>query len=83
MALREQVPKPLRGPVGFASLTVMLFGVVFGYVLTVTGITLYFGLQPFPEGAVTATESLIVTAVGLAVVGVGYAGWRGFNYFAY
>ncbi|WP_158057449.1 hypothetical protein [Halorussus halophilus] len=83
MALREQIPKPLRGPVGFMSLFVMLAGVVIGYVLTVTGITLYFGLQPFPEGAVSSTEALTVMVVGFAVIGVGYAGWRGFNYFAY
>lgn len=83
MALREQVPKPLRGPAGFASLAVMLFGIVIGYILTTVGITLYFGLHPIEEGAITAVESLSVTAVGVVLTIVGYFGWRGFNYFAY
>ncbi|WP_128478054.1 hypothetical protein [Halorussus pelagicus] len=83
MAIREQVPKPLRGPAGFASLAVMLLGVVIGYILITTGITLYFNLDPIEQGAVTSFEALAVTGVGVGTLAVGYLGWRGFNYFAY
>lgn len=83
MAIREQVPKSLREPVGFASLVVMLFGVVVGYVLVTTGVTLFFGLQPFEKSAVSTGEAVAVTVIGLASVVVGYGGWRGFTYFAY
>lgn len=83
MALREQVPKPLRGPVGFASLAVMLFGVVVGYILVTVGITLYFDLHPIQQGSISTTEALSVTGLGIATLVVGYLGWRGFTYFAY
>jgi uncharacterized membrane protein len=83
MTLREQVPKPLRGPVGFASLGIMLLGVTVGYILTSVGITLYFDLHPIEQGAVSAGEGIAVTAIGLVTLVVGYLGWRGFNYFAY
>lgn len=83
MAIRERVPKPLRGPAGFASLVVMVFGVVVGYVLVTTGLTLYFDLHPIQQGAISDFEGIAVTAVGVAALVAGYAGWRGFNYFAY
>lgn len=83
MAIREQVPKSLRGPAGFASLVVMVFGIVVGYVLVTTGITLYLDLHPIQQGAISDFEGIAVTAVGVAALVVGYAGWRGFNYFAY
>lgn len=83
MALREQVPKPLRGPIGFASLAVMLFGVVVGYILITVGITLHFNLQPIEQGAINSTEAVSVTAIGIVTFIVGYIGWRGFTYFAY
>ncbi|NEU56719.1 hypothetical protein [Halorussus sp. MSC15.2] len=83
MAIREQVPKPLRGPAGFASLAVMLLGIVVGYILTMVGITLYLGLDPIQQGAVSSVEAIGVTAVGIGAFVAGYLGWRGFNYFAY
>lgn len=83
MAIREHVPKPLRGPVGFASLVVMLLGVVVGYILFTVGLTLYFDLHPIEEGAVSTTEGITVAAIGAAAMAVGYLGWRGFTYFAY
>lgn len=83
MTLREQVPKPLRGPVGFASLGIMLIGVTIGYILTSVGLTLYLDLHPIEKGAVSTTEGIVVTAIGAVLLGVGYLGWRGFTYFAY
>lgn len=77
------MPKPLRGPAGFASLTIMLLGVVVGYILVTVGITLFFGLHPIEQGAISQGESIAVTLVGVAAAVVGYLGWRGFNYFAY
>lgn len=83
MALREQVPKPLRGPVGFASLAVMLAGIVVGYILVTVGLTLYFGLHPIEQGAISNMEGISVTLIGVVALIAGYVGWRGFNYFAY
>ncbi|WP_135826942.1 hypothetical protein [Halorussus ruber] len=83
MAIREQVPKPLRGPAGFTSLAVMLLGIVVGYILITTGVTLFFDLHPIEQGAISNTEALSVTAVGIVSLVVGYLGWKGFTYFAY
>lgn len=83
MAIRERVPKPLRGPAGFASLVVMILGVVVGYVLVTTGITLFFDLHPIRQGAISDFEGIAVTVVGLVSLAVGYGGWRGFTYFSY
>lgn len=81
-ALRERVPKPLRGPVSIASLGLGMIGITGGYILTIFGITLYYDLNGFGD-AITATESVIVIGLGLAVLVIGYLGWRGFMYFAY
>lgn len=83
MAIREQVPKSLRGPIGFGSLLIMLLGIVVGYILFTTGLTLFFDLHPIEQGAVSKTEAISVTGIGLASLVAGYVGWRGFNYFAY
>lgn len=83
MALREQVPKSLRGPVGFASLAVMLVGLTVGYILTTTGIVLYTGLHPIEQGSVSSGEGIAVTVIGVVILVIGYMGWRGFTYFAY
>lgn len=83
MAVQDHVPKALRGPIGFASLAIMLFGIIIGYILFTVGITLYFDMTPIESSAVSTFEALSVTGIGLASVVVGYLGWRGFNYFAY
>ena len=83
MAIREQVPKPLRGPAGFTSLAVMLFGIVVGYILITVGVTLFFGLHPIEQGAISNGESIAVTGVGVVSLVIGYLGWKGFTYFAY
>lgn len=83
MTLREQVPKPLRLPVGFASLAVMIIGVAVGYILMMLGLTLYFNLNGLEEGAITQMESIQVMATGVGATVLGYLGWRGFNYFSY
>lgn len=82
MALRERVPKPLRGPLGFGSIAVMILGLIVGYIFTLVGITLFFGMGD-PAEALSATESLTISAVGIVFVTVGILGWKGFNYFAY
>jgi hypothetical protein len=82
MSIRERVPKPLRGPVGVASLGVMLLGVAVGYIVTMLGITLYFDLNGLDE-QITSVEALQVTAVGVVALFVGWLGWRGFTYFSY
>ncbi|GAA5041217.1 hypothetical protein ACFFQF_01645 [Haladaptatus pallidirubidus] len=83
MALKNSVPRPLRGPVGLLSITVALLGVIIGYIYVLFGISLYFKLIPQMESTMSTGESLIVLATGVAFIGLGYAGWRGFNYFAY
>lgn len=82
MALKDAVPKSLRGPIGFGSLGVMILGLVVGYIFTLVGITLYFEMGD-PAEALSAVESLAVSGVGLVCFGVGYLGWKSFNYFAY
>ncbi|MFC7080631.1 hypothetical protein [Halorussus caseinilyticus] len=64
-------------------MAVMLLGIVVGYILTTVGLTLYFGLDPIEQGAVSTVESISVIAIGVGTFGLGYLGWRGFNYFAY
>lgn len=80
--IRERVPQSLRGPVSIASMGLGMFGITIGYILTLLGITLYFDLNGLGD-AITTTESIVVTVIGLAALVVGYLGWRGFMYFAY
>ncbi len=80
--LRERVPEPLEMPVGLAGVAVGILGIGVGYILTLMGLVLFFGLHGVAED-LTTIESLTVTAVGLVVVGIGLAGWRAFMYFAY
>ncbi|WP_137287133.1 hypothetical protein [Halorussus salinisoli] len=82
MALKDHVPKPLRGPIGFGSIGVMILGLVVGYIFVTVGLTLYFGMGD-PAEALSGLESLAISGVGLACLGVGYLGWKGFTYFAY
>ena len=82
MALKDNVPKQLRGPIGFGSLGVMVLGLVFGYVFVMSGVTLYFGSGK-PAESLSGIESLTIAAAGVGFLVVGYAGWKGFNYFAY
>lgn len=80
MAVKDRVPKQLRAPVGFASIAVMILGLVVGYIFTMLGVMLYFDLE---LEVVTKGESLVVLATGIAMFAVAYGGWKGFNYFAY
>lgn len=82
MALKDNVPKSLRGPLGFGSIGVMILGLVVGYIFFFVGLTLYFGMGD-PAEALSGVESLTISAFGLACVLVGYLGWKGFTYFAY
>lgn len=82
MTLKDQVPNRLRGPVGFGSLGVMILGLVVGYIFTLVGITLYFGMGD-PAEALSAVESLLISVVGVLCIAVGWLGWKSFNYFAY
>ncbi|WP_049970840.1 hypothetical protein [Haladaptatus cibarius] len=83
MALKNSVPRSLRGPVGLLSIMVALLGIIVGYIYVLFGISLYFKLIPQMESTMSTGESLIVLVTGIAFFGLGYAGWRGFNYFAY
>lgn len=82
MALKDHVPKPLRGPIGFGSLGVMILGLVVGYIFTAVGITLYFGMGD-PAEALSTFESIIIALIGVTCIVLGYLGWKSFNYFAY
>lgn len=83
MAVKERIPKAMRMPAGFASLGLMIVGVIIGYILFMLGGTLYFGLAGLEEGVITAADSILVSSVGLVSLGIGYLGWKGFNNFAY
>ncbi|MGA9400932.1 hypothetical protein [Haladaptatus sp.] len=83
MALKTSVPKPLRGPIGLLSIIIALLGIVIGYIYLLFGLSLYFNLIPQMADTMTGGESLVVIVTGVALFVVGYAGWRGFNYFAY
>ncbi len=83
MALKTSVPKSLRGPIGLLSIVVALLGVVIGYIYFLFGLSLYFKLIPQMTDTMTSGESFVVIATGIVLFVVGYAGWRGFNYFAY
>lgn len=80
--IRERVPQSLRGPVSIVALGIGMVGITVGFIITVLGVTLYYDLNGLGE-AITTTESLVVVAVGLLGLFVGYLGWRGFMYFAY
>lgn len=80
--LRELVPQSLRGPVSIASLGVGMLGITIGYILTIFGVTLYYDLNGFGPD-ITSTESIVVMVIGVAILVMGYLGWRGFMYFAY
>ncbi|WP_423745271.1 hypothetical protein V5735_04520 (plasmid) [Haladaptatus sp. SPP-AMP-3] len=83
MALKTSVPKSLRGPIGLLSIIVALLGAVIGYIFLLFGVSLYFQLVPQMNDTMTQSESLVVIVTGIVVFAVGYAGWRGFHYFAY
>lgn len=84
MALKNKVPKTLRGPIGFGSLGVMILGLVVGYIFTVAGLTIYFGLGSGPADVLNGSiDALLISAVGLVCIAVGFLGWKSFNYFAY
>lgn len=80
--LKEQVPKPLRTPVGVLSYAVGLLGVVVGYILVLLGTTLYFDLHGLGE-QISDLEALTVLALGVGALLVGYFGVKGFMYFSY
>jgi len=81
MSVSNRVPDTLKGPLGAASLGVMLVGLVVGYIFTMLGITLVLGLNGI-EG-ISDMEALIVVGTGLACIVAGYLGWKGFMGFAY
>lgn len=81
MSVSNRVPDTLKGPLGVASLGVMILGLVVGYIFTMLGITLVLNLNGI-EG-ISDMEALTVTATGVACIVVGYLGWKGFMGFAY
>jgi hypothetical protein len=83
MALKTSVPKSLRGPIGLLSIIIALLGAAIGYIFLLFGLSLYFKLVPQMNQTMTQSESIVVIVTGIVVIAVGYAGWRGFHYFAY
>ncbi|QZX99656.1 hypothetical protein [Halobaculum rubrum] len=81
MSVTNRVPDAAKGPLGVASLGVMIVGLVLGYIFMMLGVTLYFNLNGIQE--ISSIESLIVLATGVVCFVAGYAGWRGFMGFAY
>ncbi|WP_284014282.1 hypothetical protein [Halobaculum litoreum] len=81
MSVRTRIPESVKGPLGVVSLAVMILGLVVGYIFTMIGVTLYFGLNGI-EGISTG-ESVLVVATGLVCLVAGYFGWKGFIGFAY
>ncbi|SHG97812.1 hypothetical protein [Halobaculum gomorrense] len=81
MSVSNRVPEGLKGPLGLASLCVMILGLVLGYIFTMIGVTLFFDLNGLQ--GLSNSESVVVLVTGLVCIVVGYAGWRGFMGFAY
>lgn len=79
-ALKESLPPAARGPVGVGSLVVGIFGFTVGYILFVLGIMLAYDLAP---QEVSTLDGLLVLVLGAALIGLGYAGLKGFMYFSY
>lgn len=82
MTLKNRVPPRLTGPIGLGSILVMIGGLTVGYILTILGITLYFG-HGIAAPELVWWESLTISAIGLVLIAVGYYGWKGFTYFSY
>lgn len=80
MSVEQRVPAWLVGPAGVASLFVGLVSIVLGYIFTVIGVTLFFGLNGIQ--GITQSEAVVVIATGVVLVGVAYLGYRGFMRFA-
>ena len=80
MSVEQRIPKSLVGPLGIVSLVVGLAGIVLGYIFTVIGITLFFGLNGLQ--GVTRVDAVIVIASGIVCVGIAYLGYKGFMRYA-
>jgi len=80
--LKEQVPKPLRTPVGLLSYIVGIVGATVGWVLATLGVTLLLELQGLGD-SITTMESVTVIVTGVVVAVIGYYGLRGYMYFSY
>ncbi|PSP62167.1 hypothetical protein BRC77_10905 [Halobacteriales archaeon QH_8_64_26] len=80
MSTSQRLPGAIEGPLGVVSLIVGILGAVFGYVLVVLGVTMYFDLNSI---TISNTQSLIIVASGFVAIVFAYAGWRGFMRFAY
>lgn len=81
MSVSNRVPGALKGPLGVASLGVMILGAVLGYIFTILGITLFFELNGIQ--GISEVEALTVIATGVVCLVASYAGWKGFMGFAY
>lgn len=80
MAVSNRIPPELRGPIGVASLGIMIMGFVVGYILTVVGVTVRFNLN---GKNLPPNEAYIIIAIGLGCIVLGYLGWKGFLAFGY
>ena len=73
---RHRIPESTRGPLGYLCLGVGVLSLVLGYVLVLFGLTLRFDLAAYHP---PAGQSDLVVAVGVVLVALAYAGWRGFR----
>lgn len=80
MTVEQRIPAPLVGPLGAVSLLVGLISIVMGYIFTVIGVTLFFGLNGL--SGVTRGDAILVIGTGILLIGVAYAGYKGFMRFA-
>lgn len=79
-ALKSRIPQSARGPVGVGSLLIGVLGFSVGYVLFVLGVTFFYDLAPHQ---ISTLDSVIIALLGIAFLGVGYAGIKGFMHFSY
>ncbi|QLG62918.1 hypothetical protein [Halorarum salinum] len=80
MSTERRIPDRLVGPLGGLSLLVGLASIVLAYIFIIIGTTLYFDMNGLD--GVTRTDSIIVLVTGVLLVGVAYAGYKGFMRFA-
>ncbi|WP_313690932.1 hypothetical protein [Halorarum halobium] len=80
MSVEQRIPQRFIGPLGVLSLFVGLASIVMGFIFSVIGLTVFFGLNGL-QGA-TSTDGVIVMVTGIALVGVSYLGYKGFMRFA-
>lgn len=78
--IKERLPQRALGPVGVGSLLVGVAGFTIGFILIVLGFSFMFDLAPHE---LPTLDAAIVLALGVALIGLGWGGLKGFMHFAY